>query len=433
MIIDFTVKNFLSIRDEQTLSLFADKNLHIHPDNIAFKETKFGTLKTCGIMGPNASGKSNLLLALDALAFFVRNSGKFDEDNHIDCYKPYSLCSESMEKPTEFSIEFWENGTRFVYSVSFDNLKVHKESLYFYPKTKPAKLFERIDFDDWRSDNAISHGVHYKGGKKSFVCFPNQAYLSVAGSHPDSPKIIRAVFNFFKNKVRYSENGIITHWENDQDAMEAMRKIMNGVDLGIGDFSFRDVELTKEQLDMLKFAPEDARESIKHDMSKEVVFKHIDDTGNLTDLEPELESRGTLRLFEKFPMILSALVNGKVLLIDEIESSYHAHIVELLLRLFHDSNVNSKNAQLIFSTHSFGILKSKLMRKDQIWLAEKKVGASTYFSYESFDSSLRDNSPFEKWYDEGRLGGIPSLKYNQIKDSLIRLVNGNKDAEKEAR
>jgi AAA15 family ATPase/GTPase len=211
-------------------------------------------------------------------------------------------------------------------------------------------------------------------------------------------------------------------WEEDDIARDVMKNLMCSIDLGISDFKFRDVELSNEQLEMLKKVPEEMQKDIKNHWSKEVVFSHVDQDGNSIELPPELESKGTARLFETFPTFLVALKDGSVLFIDEIESSYHSHVVELLIKVFQDPDVNIHNAQLIFTTHNFNILKSSLMRKDQIWLAEKNKGMTTYSSLDEFDSSLRDNSPFEKWYDEGRLGGIPALDYGSLSTSLKRIV-----------
>ena len=105
-------------------------------------------------------------------------------------------------------------------------------------------------------------------------------------------------------------------------------------------------------------------------------------------------------------MIAEDYKRGRVLLYDEIEASFHPHAVDLIIKLFQDPQVNRHSAQLIFTTHNPNNMNSDVFRKDQIWLVEKLNGASALTSLDQFDN-LSDTNPFDKWYYEGRLGGIP--------------------------
>ncbi len=424
MIIDLSVKNFLSIKEEQLYSLHADRNLSHLTDNLAYLETNFATVRTSAILGSNASGKTNLLFAIKAILFIVSDTHKFDRSSTIDCYNPYLLSAETKNSPCELSIEFWLDDQRHIYSVSFDSNEIYSESLYYYPLSQPAKIFERISSENWKEGEGISFGTHYKGGRKQFAYHPNMSYLSVAGSSADSPEMIKRVFNYFNEKIIFDSSNEVADWEEDKLAVQAMTTLISSVDLGISNFRYQDFELTKEQLKMLEIVPKEVRKKAIEDLSKEVVFSHLGEDGKIVEISNSLESKGTLRLFKNFPNAMAALKFGTVLIIDEIESSYHSHVVELLISLFQDPEINIHNAQLIFTTHAFHIIKSSMMRKDQIWLAQKFNGATEYVSLEQFDSSLRDNSPFDKWYDEGRLGGIPAIDYKSISDSLKAIVKG---------
>jgi AAA15 family ATPase/GTPase len=424
MIIELTLENFLSIKDEQTFSMYAEKNLKKHSDNIAYSDTKYATLKSAAIFGANASGKSNLLFAFRAIHHVITDSHKFDQLEEIKCYTPYLLSRATKIKPSMLSVEFWLNECRYKYSISFDRNNIYSESLYFYPNTQPAKIFERTSPSEWRENNGITFGSHYKGGKKQFAYFPNNSYLSIAGSSPESPAFIREVFGYFRDSWSFLTNGEsqVSHWEKDETAVKAMKWLMSCVDLGISDFKIKQIEASKEQLDMIKDAPDEVRQHMLSVWTKETVFLHADEEGQLVELSPDLESLGTKRLFQALPSILLALKHGLVAFCDEIESSYHSHIVEFLLKIFHDPEINIHNAQLIFTTHNMALLDSAFMRKDQLWFAEKHCGSTNYTSLVEFDSSLRDNSPFDKWYDEGRLGGIPSINYGRVSEVLKEIV-----------
>ncbi len=424
MIIDLAVKNFLSIKDEQLFSMHADRNLTHLAENLAHLDTNYATVRTSAILGSNASGKTNLLFAIKAIVHIVCDTHKFDRNSTIRCYDPFILSSKTKETPSELSIEFWLDETRHIYSVAYDSDAIYKESLYYYPSSQPAKIFDRESAENWKEGEGISFGTRYKGGRKQFAYHPNMSYLSVAGSSADSPEMIKRVYDYFNTKIIFDSSNRITEWEDDALAVEAMTTLMSSVDLGISHFRFEDFELTKEQLKMLEVVPKEFRNKAIEDLSKEVIFSHLDEEGKAVEISNSLESKGTIRLFKNFPNVLAALKLGTVLIIDEIEISYHAHVVELMISLFQDPEVNVNNAQLIFTTHAFHIIKSSMMRKDQIWLAQKVNGASDYVSLEQFDSSLRDNSPFDKWYDEGRLGGIPAIDYKSISNSIKKIVEG---------
>ncbi len=133
------------------------------------------------------------------------------------------------------------------------------------------------------------------------------------------------------------------------------------------------------------------------------------------------ESDGMRSLINSLPLIMSVIHYGKILVWDELETSLHPHVAELVLGLFNDPEVNKNNAQLLFTTHNLALMNSSKMRKDQLWLVEKQDGASHLISLDEFSSSqLKNSSPFAKWYYDGRLGGLPSINYPLIKSLFIK-------------
>ena len=198
MIVDFTISNFRSIRDEQTISFFAESPGNHLLDNISYPAGKrIGVLNTAGIYGGNASGKSNILLAFEALQFLIANTSSLKDGQPISCYEPYRLSKQTKSEPVKFEIEFFiTDGKRFRYKVSFTKNRIVEESLIYYKSAKPATMFERAKGDTWET---VKFGTLFIGGKKRFPFFDNNSYLSVAGSSADSPAIIRDVYNCFQN------------------------------------------------------------------------------------------------------------------------------------------------------------------------------------------------------------------------------------------
>lgn len=431
MIVDLTVDNFTSLKDEQLFSMYAEKDYDLHEGNLFFLKEDFAVLRTSGILGANASGKSNLLKAFRAIEFMIAASHRLEEGDPIPCYEPYALCQEHPHREIRFELEFIVDSKRYVYMIKFDRFNINEESLYYYSSSKPSKIFHRNSPLDWKTDDGISFGGYLKGGKRRHAFFANNSYLSIAGNNPESPDDIRDIFQYFKRKWTYIESDSsprMLRWEKDENILDAMKSIMRGIDLGISNFDFKEKEIDKNLAEFISKAPDEVRESLLDGLSKEITFAHVNEDGGLTYFDLDNESLGTKRLSNVMPILLKTLKEGGVLFCDEIEGSFHSHVVELIIKIFNDPSVNINNAQLIFTTHSIQVMKSKVMRKDQLWLAEKKKGATKLYCLDGFSSNLRDSSPFDKWYAEGRLGGIPALDYYDIAKSIRRAMRQENNA-----
>lgn len=420
MIVDLTVSNFRSIKEQQTFSLFAERSHKHLSSNIAFPgDGKIGVLRSAGIYGPNASGKSNLLVAFQALRHLVVGTGDLKDGDAIRCYEPYRLNSSCVGSPITFEIEFFAHkANRFFYRVMFDEFRIIEESLDYYPSRQKANLFSRKDGDTWED---IYFGNHYKGGRKRYAFFDNNSYLSKAGNSADSPEMIRDIFNFFRRDLFHlsanHEVGML-EWKDDERIVGSVADILSKVDSGISGLFFEDKEVNG--LNFPKNIPEDLRKKIIADESKQPVFLHKNESGGLEEFQENLESSGTKKLFNILPLLIDAFRSGGVLILDELDNSFHPHIAEMIIKLFNSPDVNKRNAQLIFSTHNVNLMSPELLRRDQIWLTEKNNGRTEFFSLDEFDSSLvKASSPFYKWYGEGRFGAVPSIDFGAVSSILI--------------
>ena len=198
VIIDFTIKNFRSIKTEQLLSLHAANKHKLHNNNIAFFDNGIGILRSCAIYGANAAGKSNIIKAIDALVYLVERSGSLKDGEAIECYDPYLLSVETHKAPIRFEIEFIVAQQRFSYQIEYNQFEILFEKLDYYPSSRAANLFTRTSATDFKN---VKFGEHYKGGKKQIGFFANNSYLSKAGNSPESPEIARTVFDFFRKKI----------------------------------------------------------------------------------------------------------------------------------------------------------------------------------------------------------------------------------------
>lgn len=428
MLVDFTAKNFRSIRDEQILSFYAERNLSHLNTNIQYPSRDVGVLTSAAIYGANASGKSNVLKALYALCWVVKESHSFKENSKIQAFEPYRLTEHTKSAPTEFSIEFVLKGTRYLYQIKYDASAVIAEKLEFYSvsetRTVLAKLFERAENASWED---ITFGNYYKGGTKRIALFKNQAYLSKAGNTPDAPQQIRDIYQYFVNGICFlmpNRFPLAPEWKKSLDAVSQVSAFLSSIDTGIAKLLIRHEEKNELQKRLPQDMPESIRAKIMDDISHVPYFEHETEEGNFELFAEDDESDGTRMLLNTLPLIFSVMRSGSVLIWDELETSLHPHVAELILDLFNDQEVNQRHAQLIFTTHNLALMNSENMRKDQLWLTEKSSGATVLMSMDEFDSSqLKSNSPFAKWYYEGRLGGLPAINYLQVKDILLTAMD----------
>ena len=420
MIVDFTIKNFKSIKNEETLSFLAERNFDNHKSSIASMENNsIRLIKTCAIYGSNASGKTNGILAFKALISLIIESGDWKDGDEIKCYEPYLLSRETITQPTRFEIEFYVKKIRYKYEIEFTRYKILFEKLDAFFTARASNIFTRKTPDNWKK---VQFGERYKAGRKQIAFFKNNTYIAKAGNTPDSPLMIREIFNFFRQQAYVmlaNERFSILSWDRDDRTTEIMNIFLNKVDLGIKKFKIE----RKEKDDFLQdMKHKSLKDFFEQELSKKEFFYHESEDGELIRFPKELESTGTKKLFEILPFIIEVLSEGSIVFIDEIEGSLHPHIAELIIKLFNDSSVNKKNAQLIFTTHDLTLMTPKLFRKDQIYLVEKNIeDGSIFTNLEEYDSTLKDNSPFYKWYSEGRLGAIPSINYKEISDSIKRV------------
>jgi len=422
VIVDFTVENFRSIKEEQIFSMYAEKKPKHHAGNISYIESELGLLKTTAIYGSNASGKTNLILALDALKYLAIESGDLKDGDEIESYEPYKLSKSTIDEPTNFEIEFYVKKIRYIYQVTFNSHNIIFEKLDVFKTSKPSNIFTRNSPVDWKS---VKFGDSYKGGKKQFAFFANNTYMSKAGNSPESPELMRDVYNYLrKDLITFLTDRSVAlfDWEKNAGYKDVVNAFLSKADLGISNFDFVKRDIPGD-LEFPENIPSEIKERFIREFSKKEVFFHQSDFGELVEFDKDLESRGTNKLFQLVPFFTMVLSQGASLFIDEIEASLHPHLAELVIKLFNDPTVNIHNAQLIFTTHDMSLMSQDVLRKDQVYLSNKTPENGTqYLCLESFDKSLKDSSPFAKWYNEGRLGGIPEINYKGISDSLKEVL-----------
>ncbi len=420
MLIDFSVENFLSIKEEVCFSLLASSDKSLDNNLITGEKAlkKNSLLRSAVLYGANASGKSNILKALDNLKYLVVTSSQNIPGQKIR-FLPFKLDEKCLSKPSKFNINFVQGGIRYNYKVSFTSEKVIDESLYYYPKGTEAIIFERNDTINYKFtiDKSKQKGMAER-------TLENVFYLSNSAQQ-NYDKTLKP-FEWFSNVLnvigpteRLDKYATVKLMDKDEKWKNVVLGALVVADLGISDLHASIKEVTLEDLsklspadqnlDNLSFSPKKY-----HASQIDLKFFHngFDEKHNKIDVQFDIdeESDGTQRLFSLIGPWMNSLKNGSILVIDELDSKLHPFLCEYLIGMFNNPEINTSNSQLVFTTHNSTFLDQDIFRRDQIWFTEKdaEFGNTNLFSLLEFKQ--RRDANIEKGYLAGRYGAVPFIK-----------------------
>lgn len=419
MLIAFSVQNFKSIRDLQTLSLEARNDDHLSWSNV-IQEGKLRLVKTSAIYGPNASGKSNVIEAMVWFRTFVMESSKEGQAGDAIDINPFILSSETENVATHFEVEFRWQGYDYRYGFDLTAKAVESEWLYRKsPTAKEAKLFTR------EGQNIEVSAANFKEGKGLEPrTRPNALFLSVCAQFngEEAGKVL-AWMRRFRHVSGLNESGFYAFTaERLQDPKHRVQLLELAQK---ADFNIQSIRSEVEEITEAKLPAEMPAEMKKKLLSRKILTADIRTSHQklnaknevIGDVEFDLEedeSSGTQKFIALSGPIMHTLEEGSILVVDELEARLHPRLTQAILDLFH-SPVNKKNAQLICATHDVTLLDPERFRRDQIWFCEKdQAGATDLFTLADIDSDLvRPTSKFSRQYMLGLFGAVPQLAHFQ--------------------
>jgi hypothetical protein len=413
MLVEFSIKNFMSIKDEMTFSMVAgtgDENI----ENI-IKNEKTGEeyLKSTAIYGANASGKTNFMRALTAAILMVRRSNLRNINEPLIEMKPFKFDSKTIKEPCEFKFVFIKNNIKYIYGFSADINRIYTEYLYQYLSAKPSLIFERKNVNEYKFTQLEQSKLEELATKNT----EKKLFLSTATAW-NYEKTKDAYIWFSEDIDTYNDymnvgGYAFDKFEKDEDG--SLKKftinLLKQADILIKDYNFEVKDMNLNNI----IAFNNVKIPNENIVQKEVrisTFHEIEnENGDKENYELELqeESLGTQSLFLFSPILKEAFEKGKVIIVDEIDRSLHPLLVEFIIKLFHNSEINKNNAQLIFNTHDTNLLSLDNFRRDQIWFTEKEPKKGTTDLYPLDDFSVRKTENVQKGYLNGRYGAIPFL------------------------
>jgi AAA15 family ATPase/GTPase len=435
MLIELQVGNFRSFKEPVTLSMVAApikaKDKEIDENNVILVDNNLSLLTSAVIYGANASGKSNVVAAINFMRHFVLSSSRESQAEETISVDPFRLSTETDGMPSLFQVVFLLEGTKYRYGFEVSRDQVVSEWLFYVPSTKEARLFTR-DEEGIHCARTFKEGRGLEEKTRS-----NALFLSVVAQF-NGLMSGRILAWFRKLRVISGLNDVgylgftLEQFVEGTYRQEIIRMVKN-LDLGIADIQSErattsvkiSLKVEAEPDQSLSGSTAESLGSIQKELERKLnsgqklnvtsiktVHTKYDEAGNPISHETfDLgyhESDGTQKLFFLMGPLIDTLSKGRVLFIDEFEARLHPLITCALIKLFNSPETNPNHAQLIFTTHDTNLLSSKTFRRDQVWFTEKDSLGATHL-YSLAEIKVRNDASFERDYIQGKYGAIPFI------------------------
>ena len=402
MLIRFSFKNFKSFKNENCLDMEAT-SLKEHEYNVA-KIDNGEYLKVSAIYGANASGKTNVLQAFDYMKKRILVSDDSKKNSPIDEENVYSFMINN--DPIALEVEILAKNNK-IYKYGFEVLKdtIISEWLFEKRVNKFYSIFERENNNVSMKPNKISDLVNID---------ERTLFLNIYSKIDRNNEDFSNVYDWFVNSTyldlgnpnfeRFINNRVSLKILSDENYKKELLKFIKTFDSGI-----EGIKTTPDSIEAVK--------SNNGIIDIEVI--HKGEKGEVKALPFYLESNGTRKMFHLFDFFMDALKNGMVLFVDELDAKLHPLLTRYIINLFHNSDTNKGNGQLIYSTHDTVNLNKETFRRDEIWFVEKdKNGVSELYSLSDYiiedengnAKKVRNDATYNKDYLTGRYGAIPVLE-----------------------
>ncbi|HDF5717050.1 TPA: ATP-binding protein [Klebsiella variicola] len=425
MFVQFSFKNYLSFKDEATLSMLAakikskDKNLDKRAVFNAFPDIDL--LKAAVIYGANGSGKSNVFSALSFMKKMVINSSKesqADEDINV---LPFKLNPRFEDEPSSFEMIFIINNKLYEYTFAAVRDKITSETLSVIEKNKEEVMLFNRDTKEINVHKGFKEGIGLEKRTRE-----NALFLSVCANFDG--EVSKSIIRWFR-KIRIiqgmSDIGYLPFTVKLLDDENKRKKIKSIIDM----FDLDIVNISKSQGDQVEKKESELLDAIFTTIKKDSRFKDIslpkhdplgvatthnrfNDEGVFVDtINFELgenESEGTKKLIALAGPLMDTFDNSYILFIDEFDARLHPLITKKIIRMFNSLDINKNNAQLVVATHDTNLLDKDELRRDQIWFAEKDSLGGSHLK-QLVEYKVRNDASYRKGYFEGDFGAIPML------------------------
>lgn len=404
MLIRFSFKNFKSFKNENCLDMEAT-SLKEHEYNIA-KTENGDYLKIATIYGANASGKTNVLQAFSYMKKKVLVSDDSRINNNLSEENIFTFMINN--EPISLEIEILaENNKIYKYGFEVLNNAIISEWLYEKRVNKFYEIFDRTN-----------NNIEVKDNKNKLLGLANvdekTLFLNVFAKIDKNNEDFNNVYNWFID-ANYLDLGD----PNFENALNNRISLKIIEDKKYKEELLKFIKTFDATIDSINISPNSLEELKNTNGVVKVELVHNGEDGNKKALPLVLESNGTMKMFHLFDFLMDTLRNGRVLFVDELDAKLHPLLTRYIINLFHNSEKNIGNGQLIYSTHDTVNLNKETFRRDEIWFVEKdKNGVSELYSLSDYiiedengnAKKVRNDATYNKDYLTGRYGAIPVIE-----------------------
>ncbi|MCL2398396.1 MAG: ATP-binding protein [Defluviitaleaceae bacterium] len=426
MLVEFSVENFRSFKDKVTFSMLASEVTEHEDTNVTTLDDGTRLLKSAVIYGANASGKSNLMLAMAYMSDFVYRSYYMQPDEPTKVI-PFKLDADCKEKPSKFEVIFYCDGIKYAYGFAVTNKEVPEEYLYtFKSETDELQmLFSRdatnekeYDFPDGEDKGLLENLCQFNARNKLYLSTAALLnYKKITNIYNWMCDFTLQIYNFIQTfNTSYNILRDAAYYDKNADVAKSVPIVnkaiewVKEIDTGISEVtvvqnpdSFDDDffnNTTMEKYIKLLNNFKTMREIMNSDGSRsKFEFKFFDD-----------ESLGTSNFFTIAIAVAEKMSYGGIILADELNAELHVFWTKRIVSFFHDAKNNPLHSQLIFTTHDTGLLDLDLFRRDQIWFTEKSPDTSATDIFSLYDFGDKTDVDVKKGYLLGVYGAIPFIR-----------------------
>ncbi len=411
MLIQYSVKNYKSIKDEIIIN-FTARGKNVDSDKLINNEIGSSLYRCIGLVGPNASGKSNIISSLFFALKFINSTIERKEKSKIKL-EMFMLDKNSREEGSSFEFIFYENNIKYVYGFTIDTERVLEEYLLAYYSKKATTIFERevssvSEYNFRGNDVKVQNEISLKTNS-------NRLYLPVAAEW--GYEKAKAPYKWFERMFRqYSDMNIsqvIADIVKDDSQKNVLLEALSKADFNIKDIYVKNRKIEKQHRDaMVQFLTNmlgegEVSEDIIPEDTPVIWVTHACKSGETFDIEMNNDSSGTHDIIDNIAEMLFINKEGGLFIEDELGRNYHTKLTKYFLELFNSNEVNYGKAQLFFSTHDTKIL--NLLNPEQIYLVDKDEDGATYVKLLD-DYLIREKDNVELGYLKGRYGAVPNIK-----------------------
>lgn len=410
MILKIELENFFSIKDRIRIDFRAANINTMLARDLSYNVMEWNgvpVLKTIGLFGPNASGKSNILKAIAFCCQLILGSHLYNEGMTFN-FEPFKF--DGFEnKPSQFLIDFVCENVEYEYSFELTREKIVRESLYHYPVGRRAKVFVR------EADGKYSFGSGIVAKPMDVALNTSNKNLFLSRASSMNRDVAQKLYRYFLNQFLL---GLVN--VNDLivlDSFKMYKKVILKA-LEICDTDITDIEVRKEQVPA-PVLPMAGQTELSFKLVDVLRFKtvHRNQSDVMFDLDME-ESKGTRKLFQILIRLLDVVKNKKSIMMDEFDMGLHTRLADFILDLIHAS----PNSQLLFTSHNTNLIDVKRLRRDQIVFVNKsEQGATSVYSLYDF-KDFRENMDAEKGYIQGRFDAVPYV--DSSVESIKQILEG---------